>query len=153
MDVASLNLLSVLCVYSGCDVNSPRRPGANGEGDEEARDGQTPLHLASTWGLEEAVQCLLEFGANVNAQVSPVTSVGPFLSDTTFSCHCSIQTMRDYKSVVNISKRLILCLSIPVRMQKAELPSMLPLAASTTSLYSSSFPIQTFASTFATVKE
>lgn len=50
-------------------MNSPRRPGANGEGDEEARDGQSPLHLASCWGLEEAVQCLLEFGANVNAQV------------------------------------------------------------------------------------
>lgn len=57
---------------SGCDVNSPRRPGANGEGDEEARDGQSPLHLASCWGLEEVVQCLLEFGANVNAQVSNI---------------------------------------------------------------------------------
>ena len=71
-------------VCSGCDVNSCRRPGPNGEGDEEARDGQTPLHLASNWGLEEVVQCLLEFGANVNAQVSPVTSVGPLLFDTIF---------------------------------------------------------------------
>lgn len=59
------------CACSGCDVNSPRRPGPNGEGDEEARDGQTPLHLASNWGLEDVVQCLLEFGANVNAQVGP----------------------------------------------------------------------------------
>lgn len=58
-----------VCVYSGCDVNSPRQPGPNGEGDEEARDGQSPLHLAGCWGLEEVVQCLLEFGANVNAQV------------------------------------------------------------------------------------
>lgn len=65
-----------LC-YSGCDVNSPRRPGPNGEGDAEARDGQTPLHLASSWGLEEVVQCLLEFGANVNAQVSSFTSESP----------------------------------------------------------------------------
>ncbi|XP_037664488.1 rabankyrin-5 isoform X2 [Choloepus didactylus] len=55
-------------IRSGCDVNSPRQPGANGEGEEEARDGQTPLHLAASWGLEETVQCLLEFGASVNAQ-------------------------------------------------------------------------------------
>lgn len=58
------------CVcFSGCDVNSPRKPGPNGEGEEEAHDGQTPLHLAACWGLEEVIQCLLEFGANVNAQV------------------------------------------------------------------------------------
>lgn len=59
--------------FSGCDVNSPRQPGANGEGEEEARDGQTPLHLAASWGLEETVQCLLEFGANVNTQVRRVS--------------------------------------------------------------------------------
>uniref|UniRef100_A0A672L1J6 Zinc finger ZZ-type and EF-hand domain containing 1 n=1 Tax=Sinocyclocheilus grahami TaxID=75366 RepID=A0A672L1J6_SINGR len=57
-------------IRSGCDVNSPRRPGPNGEGDEVARDGQSPLHLAASWGLEEVAQCLLEFGANVNAQDS-----------------------------------------------------------------------------------
>ncbi|XP_026903323.1 rabankyrin-5 isoform X1 [Acinonyx jubatus] len=55
-------------IRSGCDVNSPRQPGADGEGEEEARDGQTPLHLAASWGLEETVQCLLEFGASVNTQ-------------------------------------------------------------------------------------
>nr|KAF6454662.1 ankyrin repeat and FYVE domain containing 1 [Rousettus aegyptiacus] len=61
---------SITCflIRSGCDVNSPRQPGTNGEGEEEARDGQTPLHLAASWGLEETVQCLLEFGTNVNAQ-------------------------------------------------------------------------------------
>lgn len=65
------NLLNWLCCasLSGCDVNSPRKPGPNGEGEEEAHDGQTPLHLAACWGLEEVIQCLLEFGANVNAQV------------------------------------------------------------------------------------
>ncbi|XP_066551312.1 rabankyrin-5 isoform X2 [Amia ocellicauda] len=60
--------MSCFLIRSGCDVNSPRKPGPNGEGDEEAHDGQTPLHLAASWGLEEVVQCLLEFGANVNAQ-------------------------------------------------------------------------------------
>nr|XP_042713698.1 rabankyrin-5 isoform X3 [Chrysemys picta bellii] len=60
--------IACFLIRSGCDVNSPRQPGANGEGEEEARDGQTPLHLAACWGLEEVVQCLLEFGANVNAQ-------------------------------------------------------------------------------------
>ncbi|XP_027704657.1 rabankyrin-5 [Vombatus ursinus] len=60
--------VSCFLIRSGCDVNSPRQPGANGEGDEEARDGQTPLHLAASWGLEETVQCLLEFRANVNVQ-------------------------------------------------------------------------------------
>ncbi|XP_043759374.1 rabankyrin-5 isoform X1 [Cervus elaphus] len=60
--------IACFLVRSGCDVNSPRQPGANGEGEEEARDGQTPLHLAASWGLEETIQCLLEFGANVNAQ-------------------------------------------------------------------------------------
>ncbi|XP_048375019.1 rabankyrin-5 [Sphaerodactylus townsendi] len=60
--------ISCFLIRSGCDVNSPRQPGADGEGDEEAHDGQSPLHLAACWGLEEVVQCLLEFGANVNAQ-------------------------------------------------------------------------------------
>ncbi|XP_068939356.1 rabankyrin-5 [Petaurus breviceps papuanus] len=60
--------VSCFLIRSGCDVNSPRQPGANGEGEEEARDGQTPLHLAASWGLEETVQCLLEFGANVSVQ-------------------------------------------------------------------------------------
>ncbi|MGH0151981.1 UNVERIFIED_CONTAM: hypothetical protein FKN15_040266 [Acipenser sinensis] len=60
--------MACFLIRSGCDVNSPRKPGPNGEGDEEAHDGQTPLHLAGSWGLEEVVQCLLEFGANVNAQ-------------------------------------------------------------------------------------
>jgi len=68
---SGLNVINWLygVYFSGCDVNSPRKPGPNGEGEEEAHDGQTPLHLAACWGLEEVIQCLLEFGANVNAQV------------------------------------------------------------------------------------
>ena len=50
-------------------MDSPRRPGPNGEGDEEARGGMGPLHLAATWGLDKLVQCLLEFNADVNVQV------------------------------------------------------------------------------------
>ncbi|KAL3858016.1 hypothetical protein ACJMK2_012632 [Sinanodonta woodiana] len=61
---------SVACflIKSGCDKNSPRRPGPNNEGGDEARDGQTPLHLACAWGMEMVVQCLMEQGANVNSQ-------------------------------------------------------------------------------------
>ncbi|CAH1801017.1 unnamed protein product [Owenia fusiformis] len=55
-------------IRSGCDVNSARKPGIGGEGGEEARDGQSPLHLCSQWGLEQLVQTLVEFNANVNAQ-------------------------------------------------------------------------------------
>ncbi|XP_062341098.1 rabankyrin-5 isoform X1 [Osmerus eperlanus] len=61
-------VMACFLIRSGCDVNSPRQPGPDGEGDEEARDGQSPLHLAASWGLEDVGQCLLEFGANVNAQ-------------------------------------------------------------------------------------
>nr|XP_037289089.1 LOW QUALITY PROTEIN: rabankyrin-5-like [Rhipicephalus microplus] len=63
---------SVACflVRSGCDLNSPRRPGPHGEGDEEAFDGQTPLHLSCAWSLEPVVQTLIEHNADVNAQDS-----------------------------------------------------------------------------------
>ncbi|XP_077510441.1 rabankyrin-5 isoform X1 [Amblyomma americanum] len=61
---------SVACflIRSGCDLNSPRRPGPHGEGDEEAFDGQTPLHLSCAWSLEPVVQTLIEHNADVNAQ-------------------------------------------------------------------------------------
>ncbi|XP_076453246.1 rabankyrin-5-like [Babylonia areolata] len=55
-------------IRSRCDLNSPRRPGPNGEGGEEARDGQSPLHLACSWGLELIVQALMEHSAEVNTQ-------------------------------------------------------------------------------------
>ncbi|XP_055996829.1 rabankyrin-5-like isoform X5 [Ostrea edulis] len=61
---------SIACflIKNGCDKNSPRRPGLNGEGEDEARDGCSPLHLACTWGLELVVQCLMEHNANVNTK-------------------------------------------------------------------------------------
>ncbi|KAF4516889.1 hypothetical protein B566_EDAN011234 [Ephemera danica] len=64
------NLSSVACflIRSGCELNESRRPGPNGEGGEEARDGQGPLHMACTWGLEQVVQTLVEHGAEVNAR-------------------------------------------------------------------------------------
>lgn len=68
-------------------MNSPRKPGPNGEGEEEAHDGQTPLHLAACWGLEEVIQCLLEFGANVNAQVRREIVHSFFEVDSLFSLH------------------------------------------------------------------
>ncbi|XP_021369516.1 rabankyrin-5-like isoform X1 [Mizuhopecten yessoensis] len=55
-------------IKSGCDKNATRRPGPNGEGEDEAKDQQTPLHMACTWGLEIVVQCLMEHSADVNAQ-------------------------------------------------------------------------------------
>ncbi|GAB1599554.1 rabankyrin-5-like, partial, partial [Argonauta hians] len=62
--------VSCFLIRSSCDKNSPRKPGPNGEGGEEARDGQTPLHLSCAWGLELVVQCLMEHGADVNIQDS-----------------------------------------------------------------------------------
>lgn len=56
-------------IQSGCDLNTPRKPGPGGTGGEEARDLQTPLHLCCVWGLESVVQTLVEFGADVNAKV------------------------------------------------------------------------------------
>lgn len=62
--------IACFLIRSGCDVDCTRKPSPDGEGDEEAYDGQTPLHLACTWGLERVVQSLLEFGANVNTKDS-----------------------------------------------------------------------------------
>ena len=40
-------------VRAGCDLNSPRRPGSNGQGGEEAHDMATPLHLCCMFGLQQ----------------------------------------------------------------------------------------------------
>lgn len=57
-------------IRSGCDCNSPRRPLEDGQGDEEAFDSQTPLHIACTWNMQNVVQTLLEHHADINAQDS-----------------------------------------------------------------------------------
>lgn len=62
--------VAVFLIKSGCDINSPRRPGLNGETPEEAKDKMTPLHLACTWGQEKIATCLLEHGCLINSQDS-----------------------------------------------------------------------------------
>ncbi|XP_066603546.1 rabankyrin-5 [Prorops nasuta] len=57
-------------IRSGCDLNTPRKPGPDGSGGDEARDNCTPLHLCCQWGLELVVQTLIEHGADVNARDS-----------------------------------------------------------------------------------
>lgn len=52
--------VAVFLIKSGCDINSPRRPGLNGEQPDEAKDKMTPLHLASSWGQEKVVSALVE---------------------------------------------------------------------------------------------
>ena len=43
--------LTRIIFLSGCDINSPRRPGVNGETPDEAKDGMTPLHLACNFKI------------------------------------------------------------------------------------------------------
>lgn len=57
-------------IRSGCDINSPRRPGPDGEGGIEAWDGMSPLHLACEAGLDNVVQTLVEHKVNVNSKDS-----------------------------------------------------------------------------------
>ncbi|XP_023334642.1 rabankyrin-5 [Eurytemora carolleeae] len=60
--------IACFLIRSGCDLNSPRRPGHGGKGGLEAFDGQGPLHLSSQWGQEKVVTCLIEHGADINKQ-------------------------------------------------------------------------------------
>lgn len=61
--------VAVFLIKSQCDINSPRRPGSNGETPEEALDAMTPLHLACTWGQEKVVIALLEHKCDLNKKV------------------------------------------------------------------------------------
>jgi hypothetical protein len=60
--------VAVFLIKSGCDINSPRRPGINGETPEEALDQLTPLHLACSWGQEKVVIALVENKCKINNQ-------------------------------------------------------------------------------------
>lgn len=58
---------AIFLIKSGCDLDTPRQPGPNGEGGDEARDKASPLHLCCQWGLTKVLQTLIDHGANVNA--------------------------------------------------------------------------------------
>lgn len=58
---------AMFLVRNQCDLDSPRQPGPNDEGGDEARDKASPLHLCCQWGLTKVVQALIDHGANVNA--------------------------------------------------------------------------------------
>jgi rabankyrin-5 len=58
--------VAVFLIKSGCDINSPRQPGINGEMPDEAKDLMTPLHLACSWGRERIVSALLEHKCEIN---------------------------------------------------------------------------------------
>ena len=68
-------MLTISHLTSNCDVNSPRRAGLNGETPDEAKDGQTPLHLACTWGQEKVVNTLVEHNCAINKQVRTIDSL------------------------------------------------------------------------------
>lgn len=58
---------AIFLIKSGCDLDSPRQPGPNGEGGDEAKDKASPLHLCCQWGLVRVLQTLIDHGANVNS--------------------------------------------------------------------------------------
>lgn len=58
---------AIFLIRSQCDLDSPRQPGPNGEGSDEAKDKASPLHLCGQWGLTKVLQTLIDHGANVNA--------------------------------------------------------------------------------------
>ncbi len=60
--------VAIFLIKSGCDINSPRRPGLNGELPDEAKDKMCPIHLACTWGQEKIVSALVDFRCEINIQ-------------------------------------------------------------------------------------
>lgn len=65
--------VSIFLIKNGCDINSPRRPGINGEAPEEATDGMTPLHLSCSFGQEKVVCTLIE---NSDCQINKPDAFG-----------------------------------------------------------------------------
>ncbi|CAH0549325.1 unnamed protein product [Brassicogethes aeneus] len=59
---------AIFLIHSGCDLDSPRMGGPNGEGGDEAKDKASPLHLCCQWGLETVVRTLVEHRANINSR-------------------------------------------------------------------------------------
>ncbi|KAH1019084.1 hypothetical protein HUJ05_006745, partial [Dendroctonus ponderosae] len=59
---------AIFLIRSGCDVESARMAGNNGEGSEEVKGGHRPLHLCCMWGLENVARALIEHRASVTAQ-------------------------------------------------------------------------------------
>lgn len=58
---------AIFLIRSGCDLDSPRQPGPNGEGGDSVKERASPLHLCCQWGLTRVLQTLIDHGANVNA--------------------------------------------------------------------------------------
>ncbi|GAB0091613.1 rabankyrin-5 [Sergentomyia squamirostris] len=58
---------AIFLIKSRCDVDSPRQPGPNGEGGDDARSKASPLHMCCQWGLVNVLQTLIDHGANINA--------------------------------------------------------------------------------------
>uniref|UniRef100_A0A182Y4P8 FYVE-type domain-containing protein n=1 Tax=Anopheles stephensi TaxID=30069 RepID=A0A182Y4P8_ANOST len=58
---------AMFLIKSGCDLDSPRQPGPQGQGGDEAKDKASPLHLCCQWGLRNVLHTLIGHGANVNA--------------------------------------------------------------------------------------
>lgn len=83
--------VSIFLIKSGCDINSPRRPGVNGEVPEEATDGMTPLHLSCSFGQNKVVGALVE---NLNCLINKQDALG------NTPLHVAIEN--GHESIINI---------------------------------------------------
>ncbi|XP_027194970.2 rabankyrin-5 [Dermatophagoides pteronyssinus] len=56
---------AIFLIQSGCDIHAIRKPGTDGQGKEDC-DGQTPLHMACSWGMAEVVETLINLEVDAN---------------------------------------------------------------------------------------